>query len=159
MAKILILMGSDSDWSVMKKTAGVLKDFDVDFEVRVSSANRTPQKTVDLVENFEGDCFIIGAGAAAHLAGVVAAHTVKPVIAVPINATALNGVDALYSTVQMPSGIPVATMAIDGSKNAALFALQVIGVSDEKVRKQLEKFKKDMVVEVNRKDESTQTNI
>ena len=159
MAKILILMGSDSDWSIMKKAATILKDFEVDYEVRVSSAHRTPQKTIDLVENFDGDCFIIGAGAAAHLAGVVAAHTVKPVIAVPINSTPLNGVDALYATVQMPSGIPVASMAIDGSKNAALFALQIIGTSNEKIRKQLENFKKEMVAEVNRKDESIQTGV
>jgi len=121
MKKVLILMGSDSDWNVMKKSAVVLKEFGVDFEVRVSSAHRTPAKTVELIEKFDGDCFIVGAGAAAHLAGVVAAHTIKPVIAVPINATALNGIDALYSTVMMPSGISVATMAVDGSKNAALF--------------------------------------
>ncbi len=159
MAKVMILMGSDSDWPVMKKSTEILKKFDVDFEVRVSSAHRTPQKTVALVENFNGACFIIGAGAAAHLAGVVAAHTTKPVIAVPINATPLNGVDALYSTVQMPSGIPVASMAIDGSKNAALFAVQIIAVSDEKKRKKLVQYKKDMVTEVNAKDENLQKSI
>ncbi len=159
MAKVMILMGSDSDWPVMKKSTEILKKFDVDFEVRVSSAHRTPQKTVALVENFNGACFIIGAGAAAHLAGVVAAHTTKPVIAVPINATPLNGVDALYSTVQMPSGIPVASMAIDGSKNAALFAVQIIAVSDENTRKKLVQYKKDMVTEVNAKDENLQKSI
>ncbi len=156
MSKVLILMGSDSDWPIMKKAGDVLKEFGVEFNVRVSSAHRTPEKTMDLVQNFKGDCFIIGAGAAAHLAGVVAAHTVKPVIAVPINATPLNGVDALYSTVQMPSGIPVASMAIDGSKNAALFALQIIGTYDADIREKLEKYKKDMVAAVNKKDEALQ---
>jgi 5-(carboxyamino)imidazole ribonucleotide mutase len=157
MKKVMILMGSDSDWSVMKKAAEVLKEFGVEFEAHVSSAHRTPAKTIGLVENFDGACFIIGAGAAAHLAGVVAAHTVKPVIGVPINATPLNGEDALYSTVQMPSGIPVASMAIDGAKNAALFALQIIAVSDREIREKLIESRKAMVAEVNRKDEKLQS--
>lgn len=152
----MILMGSDSDWPVMKKAVEVLKEFDVQFEVRISSAHRTPEKTIKLVENFDGACFIIGAGAAAHLAGVVAAHTVKPVIGVPINSTPLNGADALYSTVQMPSGIPVAGMAIDGAKNAAIFALQIISVSNADIREKLIKFKKKMINEVDRKDEKLQ---
>ncbi|HNZ53566.1 MAG TPA: 5-(carboxyamino)imidazole ribonucleotide mutase, partial [bacterium] len=96
-------------------------------------------------------------GAAAHLAGVVAAHTVKPVIGVPINATSIQGVDALYSTVQMPSGIPVACMAVDGAKNAGLFALQIISVSDADIREKLINSRKAMVDEVNRKDEKLQT--
>ena len=159
MTRVQILMGSDSDWPIMKKAADVLKEFGVAFKVNVSSAHRTPQKTMELVEKFQGDCFIVGAGAAAHLAGVVAAHTVKPVIAVPIDSTPLKGVDALYSTVQMPSGIPVASMAIDGSKNAALFALQIMGTSDTAIRAALEKYKKDMVTEVNKKDEALQKNL
>ncbi|HNZ52766.1 MAG TPA: 5-(carboxyamino)imidazole ribonucleotide mutase, partial [bacterium] len=97
MKKVMILMGSDSDWSIMKKAAEILKEFGVEFEVHVSSAHRTHSKTIGLVEKFDGACFIIGAGAAAHLAGVVAAHTVKPDIGVPINATSIQGVDALYS--------------------------------------------------------------
>lgn len=149
-------MGSNSDWTVMKKAAEIIKEFGVDFEVRVSSAHRTPQKTIEIVENFEGSCFIVGAGAAAHLAGVVAAHTTKPVIAVPINATPLNGVDALYSTVQMPSGVPVACMAIDGAKNSGLFALQVLALSDKEIKEKLIQFKNKMVVEVNSKDEDLQ---
>ncbi|MGI6393693.1 MAG: 5-(carboxyamino)imidazole ribonucleotide mutase [bacterium] len=156
MKKIMILMGSNSDWTVMKKAAEIIKEFGVDFEVRVSSAHRTPQKTIEIVENFEGSCFIVGAGAAAHLAGVVAAHTTKPVIAVPINATPLNGVDALYSTVQMPSGVPVACMAIDGAKNSGLFALQVLALSDKEIKEKLIQFKNKMVVEVNSKDEDLQ---
>ncbi|HSW61667.1 MAG TPA: 5-(carboxyamino)imidazole ribonucleotide mutase [bacterium] len=156
MKKVMILMGSDSDWSIMKKAAEVIKEFGVDFEVRVCSAHRTPAKTVDIVESFDGACFIVGAGAAAHLAGVVAAHTIKPVIGVPINATSINGVDALYSTVQMPSGIPVACMAVDGAKNAGLFALQIISVSDKEIGAKLAQFKKNMVTEVNSKDEKIQ---
>ncbi len=152
MSTVLILMGSDSDWKVMKKAAEVLKEFNVDFECRVSSAHRTPEKTIEIVSSFNGSCIIVGAGAAAHLAGVVAAHTVKPVIAVPINATALSGLDALYSTVMMPSGIPVATMSIDGSKNAALMALTIIALLDNNVKEKLETFRKNMVEEVNNKD-------
>lgn len=157
MKKVMILMGSDSDWSVMKKAAELLKQFETEFEVRICSAHRTPLKTVKIVEAFKGSCFIVGAGAAAHLAGVVAAHTVKPVIAVPINATSLNGKDALYSTVQMPSGIPVACMAIDGAKNAALFALQIISTFDQQVEKKLITFKKEMIKEVDAKDKKIQT--
>jgi len=157
MSKAMILMGSDSDWPIMKKAVSVLKDFGIDYEVRVSSAHRTPEKTVELVTTFDGSCFIIGAGAAAHLAGVVAAHTIKPVIAIPINATPLNGEDALYSTVQMPSGIPVACVAIDGSKNAALLAIQIMALSDISLSEKLVKFKDDMKKEVIGKDEKLQT--
>lgn len=156
MSNVLILMGSDSDWPIMKKCCSILNDFDVTFDVRVSSAHRTPDKTVKIVSEFDGDCIIVGAGAAAHLAGVVAAHTVKPVIAIPINATALKGVDALYSTVQMPSGIPVASMAIDGSKNAALFAVQILSLSDSSLKEKIVKYKSDMVSAVNKKDNKIQ---
>ncbi len=152
MKKVLILMGSDSDWKIMKDAAFVLKQFNIDFDLRVSSAHRTPEKTVSLVESFDGSCIIVGAGASAHLAGVVAAHTIKPVIGVPLNATSLGGVDALYSTVNMPSGIPVATMAIDGAKNAALFAIQIISLADETLKNELLNYKKNMVEEVNKKD-------
>ncbi len=157
MSKVMILMGSDSDWQIMKKAAIQLKEFGVDFEAAVSSAHRTPEKTLNIVKNFKGSCFIVGAGAAAHLAGVVASHTTLPVIAVPINATSLGGVDALYSTVQMPSGIPVASMAVDGAKNAALFALQILSLSDAAIKEKLTKFKKEMVDEVNSKDAKLQS--
>ena len=157
MSKVMILMGSDSDWQIMKKAAIQLKEFGVDFEAAVSSAHRTPEKTLNIVKNFKGSCFIVGAGAAAHLAGVVASHTTLPVIAVPINATSLGGVDALYSTVQMPSGIPVASMAVDGAKNAALFALQILSLSDAAIKEKLTKFKKEMVDEVNFKDAKLQS--
>lgn len=157
MSKVMILMGSDSDWQIMKKAAVQLKEFGVDFETAVSSAHRTPEKTLNIVKNFKGSCFIVGAGAAAHLAGVVASHTTLPVIAVPINATSLGGIDALYSTVQMPSGIPVASMAVDGAKNAALFALQILSLSDVTIKEKLIKFKKDMIDEVNSKDAKLQS--
>ena len=140
-------MGSDSDWKVMQKAAAVLKEFGVDFEVHVSSAHRTPEKTVALVENFEGTCFIAGAGAAAHLAGVVAA---------PLDSGALHGLDALYATVQMPSGVPVATMAIDGAKNAALFAVQILAVADAELAEKLKAYKKKMKEEVEVKDNKIQ---
>ncbi len=156
MSKVLILMGSDSDWKVMKKTAAVLNDFGVEFELRVSSAHRTPQKTINIINDFKGECIIVGAGAAAHLAGVVAAHTLKPVIAVPINATPISGLDALYSTVQMPSGIPVASMSIDGSKNAALFAIQILSLNNPSLAEKFSVFRKEMIEEVNRKDEKIQ---
>lgn len=156
MNSVLILMGSDSDWNIMKKATDTLKEFSVPYEAHVSSAHRTPEKTMKLVREFSGACIIVGAGAAAHLGGVVAAHTVKPVIAVPLNATALNGLDALLATVQMPAGIPVATMAIDGAKNAALFALSVLAVSDKKLFSQLEEYRRAMTAEVETKDAKLQ---
>ena len=156
MEKVMIIMGSDSDWNIMKKAAAVLKEYGVDFEVHVSSAHRTPEKTVALVENFNGSCFIAGAGAAAHLAGVVAAHTIKPVIAVPIDSGALHGLDALYATVQMPSGVPVATMAIDGAKNAGLFAVQILAASNGALAEKLAAFKRKMKEEVEVKDNKIQ---
>lgn len=157
MSKVMILMGSDSDWQIMKKAAIQLKEFDVDFEAAVSSAHRTPEKTLNIVKNFNGSCFIVGAGAAAHLAGVVAAHTTLPVIAVPINSTSLSGLDALYSTVQMPSGIPVASMAIDGAANAALFAIQILSLSDSGLNEKFKIFKNKMVEAVNSKDARLQS--
>lgn len=156
MDSVLILMGSDSDWLVMKKAADTLTEFSVPFEAHVSSAHRTPEKTMELVRNFSGSCIVVGAGAAAHLGGVVAAHTVKPVIAVPLNATALSGLDALLATVQMPSGIPVAAMAIDGAKNAALFALSILALSDERIRMQLNEYRHAMTAEVEAKDTKLQ---
>lgn len=156
MAKVMILMGSDSDWNVMKKAALPLKEFGISFEVRVTSAHRSPMKTIEIVKNFDGVCFIVGAGAAAHLAGVVASHTAKPVIAVPINSGSLGGVDALYATVQMPSGVPVACMAIDGAKNGALFAIQIIAAFDKKVADKFDSYKKNLVDEVNKKEQRIQ---
>lgn len=135
MSFVAILMGSSSDWPVMQATTEVLADLDVAYEVRVSSAHRTPAETqAYVVEATErgAAAFICAAGLAAHLAGAVAAHTVRPVIGVPIDAGPLNGFDALLSTVQMPGGIPVATVAIGkaGAKNAGYLAAQMLAVTD-----------------------------
>ena len=133
MSDILILMGSASDWKHLKGAAEVLHELGVSFGVHVSSAHRTPERTIQLVRQAEHDgckAFICAAGMAAHLAGVVAAHTTRPVLGVPLPGGVLDGVDALLSTVQMPSGIPVATFAVGpaGAKNAAMFAAQVVAL-------------------------------
>ena len=158
---VLILMGSDSDWEVMADAANLLKQFKVPFEARVSSAHRTPERTIEILRNAENHgCRVIiaGAGAAAHLAGVVAGHTILPVIGVPLNATSLQGLDALLATVQMPVGIPVATMAIGnaGAGNAALLALQILAVADPELAGQLTVYRKNMVVSVQTKDQRLQ---
>ena len=137
-------MGSDSDWPIMKPAVELLKEFGVEVDVIVASAHRTPAKVHEYAENARENgvgVIIAAAGAAAHLAGVIASYTTLPVIGVPINATPLNGLDALLSTVQMPSGIPVATMAVNGAKNAAVFALEIFGAGDAAVAKQLEEYR------------------
>jgi 5-(carboxyamino)imidazole ribonucleotide mutase len=145
-------MGSDSDLSVMKDAAVILEDLGVGYEVHTLSAHRTPEAVVEYVKKSEENgfkVFICGAGGAAHLAGVVAAHTTLPVIGVPIMNKTTSGVDALFSTVQMPPGIPVATVAINGAKNAGLLAAQIIGTGHpnilENVRMYKEKMAKDIV--------------
>ena len=129
--EVVILMGSASDWKHVRRAVSVLEDLGVSFDVRVSSAHRTPERTVELVQSAEAKgcrVFICAAGMAAHLAGVVAAHTVRPVLGVPLPGGVLDGVDALLSTVQMPAGVPVATFAVGsaGARNAAFFAAQII---------------------------------
>ena len=136
MKKVAILMGSDSDFGVMSKAVSVLKEFEIPVEVHVYSAHRTPEKVAEFASKAKDHGFgviIAGAGMAAALAGVVAGHTTLPVIGVPLKSNALEGVDALLSTVMMPSGIPVATVAIDGSKNAAYLAAQILAISDEEL--------------------------
>lgn len=133
MKKAAIIMGSDSDLPVVSKAADVLSDYGVPFEVHVFSAHRTPEQAGDFARNAIDNGFgviIAAAGKAAHLAGAIAANTVLPVIGIPIKASALEGMDALLSTVQMPAGIPVAAVAIDGAANAALLAVQILAVSD-----------------------------
>jgi len=157
----LIVLGSDSDIPVMEETVKVLKDFGVPYEMRISSAHRSPKKTSALVSGAAGrgiKVIIAAAGVAAHLAGVIAAETILPVIAVPMQGGALNGLDALYSMVQMPGGIPVATMAIGkaGAKNAALFAVQILALSDPALADQLRTYKEKMASEVEAKDEALQ---
>ena len=141
MKKVGIVMGSDSDLPVLEKAAETLKKFGVPFEMHVYSAHRTPAEAKAFAENAAKNGFgaiIAAAGKAAHLAGSLAANTVLPVIGVPVKSSTLDGLDALLSTVQMPSGIPVATVAIDGAENAALLAVQILAVSDGELYKKLE---------------------
>ena len=152
--KVAIIMGSDSDWPILKPAAELLKKFGIETEVEVASAHRTPSRVRDFVVSASErgvGVFISAAGAAAHLGGVIASYTTLPVIGVPINATPLNGMDALLSTVQMPSGIPVATMAINGAKNAAIFAVQIFAVSDASLQEKLVAYRSKMVQDVEKK--------
>jgi 5-(carboxyamino)imidazole ribonucleotide mutase len=150
-----ILMGSDSDWPVMKAAADVCAEFGVAHEAQVISAHRTPHDLSDyaLAAHKRGLRVIIaGAGGAAHLPGVTAAYTPLPVIGVPIESKALKGLDSLLSIVQMPSGIPVATVAIGGGRNAGLLALQILGVGDKAIQKQMLQFKDRLAQESRRKN-------
>ena len=152
--KAAVLMGSDSDWPILKPAVELLKQFGIEAEVVVASAHRTPAKVREFVMSAPQrgiGVFIVAAGAAAHLAGVVASYTILPVIGVPINATPLNGMDALLSTVQMPSGVPVATMAVNGAKNAAILAAQIFAVKDEELSKKLADYRKKMAEDVDKK--------
>ena len=150
--KVAVIMGSDSDLPVVRKTISVLKRFKVDFEVNIMSAHRTPEITIEYVKNADKngiDLFIGAAGKAAHLPGVLAAFTVKPVIGLPIKSSTLDGMDSLLSIVQMPSGIPVATVAIDGGENAGLLAVQILALKYpelvEKLFAHKEKMKQDVI--------------
>ncbi len=150
---VLILMGSDSDASIMQSAVETLHELGVTCEMTVASAHRSPERVVRLVHEAPArgvKLFIVGAGAAAHLAGVVAAHTILPVIGVPIDSSALKGLDALLSTVQMPPGVPVATVSIGkpGAINAAVLAAQILGVGDPDVATRLEAYKKKLADKV-----------
>ena len=154
--KVAIIMGSNSDWPILEPAEKTLKEFGVEVEVIVASAHRTP----DVVHEFAAgarnrgvEAIIAAAGAAAHLGGVIAAYTTVPVIGIPINATPLNGMDALLSFVQMPAGIPVATMAINGAKNAALFAVQILSVKYPELVTKLAENRLQMQEEVKAKGE------
>ncbi len=154
-----IVMGSDSDWPLVQKAADTLKSFGVAFEARVISAHRTPDLAFDYARNAESrglKVIIAAAGGAAHLGGVLAAHTVLPVIGIPVAGGALNGLDALYATLQMPAGIPVATVTLGGAgpTNAALLAVQILGTADADLREKFRAYKdelKNKVVEGNAK--------
>lgn len=159
--QVLILMGSDSDLPVMQEAGEVLRAFGIGYEMRISSAHRSPVRTMALASEAAGrgvKIIIAGAGMAAHLAGVVAAKTTLPVIGVPMPGGALNGVDALYSTVQMPGGIPVATMAIGkaGAKNAGLFCVQILALQDAALAQALIEYRQAMDREVEAKDAALQ---
>ncbi|HSW64843.1 MAG TPA: 5-(carboxyamino)imidazole ribonucleotide mutase [Dissulfurispiraceae bacterium] len=146
-ALVGILMGSDSDLPVMEKAAEVLKEMGVPYELDISSAHRLPDKTAQYAKSARQrgiEVLIAGAGMAAHLAGVVAAHTTLPVIGVPLKSGALAGVDALYSTVQMPPGIPVATVAVDGARNAAYLACSILSIKHPEVAERLETARRQM---------------
>ena len=153
MPQVLILMGSDSDAPVMQAAVDTLKEFGITSEMTVASAHRSPARVMRLVEEAPGrgvQVFIVGAGAAAHLGGVVAAHTILPVIGVPIDSSALKGMDALLSTVQMPPGVPVATVSIGkpGATNAAVLAAQILGVGDKAMADKLTQYKKKLAEKV-----------
>ena len=141
MKKVAILMGSDSDLPIVEKGIAVLRDYGIPFEVHVYSAHRTPEETAAFVSSAKKNGFgviIAAAGMAAHLAGVIASRTTLPVIGIPCKSSNLDGLDALLATVQMPTGIPVATVAVDGAGNAALLAAQILALSDESLAKRLE---------------------
>lgn len=150
---VAIIMGSDSDLPIMKDSAKFLDNMRISYEMKILSVHRCPDEAIDYAKNLKNrgvKAIIAGAGGAAHLPGIFAAVNTCPVIGVPIHSKALNGIDSLYSIVQMPSGIPVATVAINGAKNAAILATQIIGVSNEDIRNKLADFKaglKDAVME------------
>ncbi|MCQ2532623.1 MAG: 5-(carboxyamino)imidazole ribonucleotide mutase [Saccharofermentans sp.] len=162
MSKVLVVMGSDSDFPIMEGCLKILNKFGVEFEAHVASAHRTPERAEQLAKNARSNGFsviIAAAGLAAHLGGVLAANTTLPVIGIPCKGGALNGVDALYATVQMPTGIPVATVAIDGAKNAAILAVEMIAIADNELANKLEAYKKEMADEVAAKDVKLQDKI
>lgn len=155
MKKVAVVMGSDSDLPVVRKATDVLKEFGVPFEVRVLSAHRTPVEAQEFARGARDNGFgviIAAAGMAAHLAGAFAAHSTLPVIGIPIKAKYLDGVDALLSTVQMPTGMPVATVAIDGAANAALLSIQILAVYDEELRAKLDAYRAEGTQKVLDKD-------
>lgn len=154
-----IIMGSDSDLPVMSAAAQMCEEFGIAYEVDIVSAHRTPEKLVKYSKSAEKrglKVIIAGAGGAAHLPGMVASETALPVIGVPVRSSSLDGMDSLLSIVQMPGGVPVATVAINGAKNAGILAAQIIGASDSALRKKVSKYKEKMKKEVNKKSQKLQ---
>jgi len=150
-----IVMGSDSDLPVMREAGKVLDIFDISYEIVISSAHRSPEMTAEYARTAAErglNVIIAGAGGAAHLPGVIAAHTLLPVIGVPIKTVSLGGVDSLYSIVQMPSGIPVATVGIDGAKNAGILAAQIISIREPAVRERIERYREELSREAGAKN-------
>lgn len=155
MKKVGIIMGSDSDLPIIKKSTDILKELEIPFEVHVYSAHRTPEEAREFSANARENGFgvlIAAAGMAAHLAGAIAANTTIPVIGIPCKSAAFDGMDALLSTVMMPSGIPVATVAVDGGKNAALLAAEILAAADDKLAKVLDERRKAEAEAVLKKD-------
>jgi len=158
--KVAVIMGSESDLSVMEEAVKVLKDHGVSCEVRILSAHRSPDDTARFAKAARSNglkIIIAGAGGAAHLAGVVASHTTLPVIGVPMETKELKGIDSLFSTVQMPSGVPVATVSIgrSGAKNAAILALEILSLEDKTIEKKLSDFKKALVESIRKKNKKS----
>lgn len=162
MRKVAVIMGSDSDFGVVSKAVKKLKEFGVHYEVHVMSAHRTPFQAAEFASKAKENGFgviIAAAGMAAHLAGVLAAHTTLPVIGIPVKSANFDGLDALLATVQMPTGIPVATVAVDGAGNAGILAVQMLALSDDELASKLENMKKTMEQEVLAKDEALQEKV
>lgn len=160
--KVAVVMGSDSDFNVMKNCLNVLKSFDIDFDCIVCSAHRTPDKAAEFAKNAKNNgygCIIAAAGKAAHLPGVLAAFTILPVIGVPIKSDALDGMDALLAIAQMPPGIPVATVAIDGADNAGILAVQILSGKYEQLSDKLFKYKETLAEKVEQKNRILQEKI
>jgi 5-(carboxyamino)imidazole ribonucleotide mutase len=154
-ARVGVIMGSDSDWPVMQDAAQALAEFDVAFEVGVISAHRTPERMLDYARTAAGrgvEVVIAGAGGAAHLPGMVASATPLPVIGVPVPLAKLDGLDSLLSIVQMPAGVPVATVSIGGARNAGLLAVRILGTSDPDLRERMETFQRSLQEQVLQKD-------
>lgn len=154
--QVLIVMGSDSDFPVMEEASKILRELGISYEMTIASAHRTPELTIRLASEAEDKGFeviIAGAGMAAHLAGVMASYTVLPVIGVPLESSSLNGLDSLLSTVQMPPGVPVATMAIGkaGAKNAAVLSAEIIGRKNPNIFKKLKDYRRKMTAEIEKK--------
>jgi 5-(carboxyamino)imidazole ribonucleotide mutase len=157
MPQIVVVMGSDADRPVLEPAFAVLRSFPVSWEARVISAHRTPEAALEFARGARAggvQVIIAAAGKAAHLAGALAASTTLPVIGIPISTSGMGGLDALLATVQMPGGVPVATVAVDGAKNAALLALQIVGLKDERVAARLVEERQYMADEVGRKDKA-----
>lgn len=160
--KVAVIMGSDSDFPVVSAAVKRLKGWEIPVEVHVMSAHRTPQAAAEFSSTAKEQGFgviIAAAGKAAHLAGALAAHTTLPVIGIPVKSSTLDGLDALLATVQMPSGIPVATVAIDGADNAAILAAQILAVSNESLAEKLEAMKREMAEGVAKKDRAIQEKV
>lgn len=162
MAIVAIVMGSDSDWKVMQQAQQILSEFNVDSEVEVLSAHRTPEKMIGWGKAAASNgvkVIIAGAGGAAHLPGMLASVSSLPVIGVPVSLNKLDGMDSLLSIVQMPAGVPVATVSIDGAKNAGLLALKILGVSDAAIQKKLDNYREDLQNLVEEKNQNLKSSL
>ncbi|OUQ42372.1 5-(carboxyamino)imidazole ribonucleotide mutase [Gemmiger sp. An120] len=160
--KVAVLMGSDSDWPVVKAACAQLKEWEIPFEAHILSAHRTPAAAAEFAKNARANGFgviLCAAGMAAHLAGAIAANTTLPVVGIPMKGGAMDGLDALLATVQMPSGIPVATVALNGAKNAAVLAAQILAVADEALAARLDAARAAMAEQIAKKEAALQAEL